>query len=136
MSVRRKIYESELCICTSVFNNGIINAIINDTQLYNPVRKDTSNVSTLVKCLEDINGWMITIKLKLNGKMAEVITFSYKSRTFPLDSKHFNCVGKEILIPSSNVVGNLGIYFDEHLSMFLWKTQAFHFHLKYREDTS
>ena len=87
-----------------------------DTQLYILIGNDNGNVYRLKKCITYINNWMTTNKLKLNGEKTEVIILSNKSRNFPMDLNHLNCSSEEISIPSTNVVRNLGVYFDSNLT--------------------
>ena len=104
-----------------------------DKQLYILIGNDNSNVYRLEKCIADIKNWMTTNKLKLNGEKTEIIILSNKSKNFPIDLNHLNCAGEEILIPSANVVRNLGFFFDSNLTMeshIKKVTQSCHFLLK------
>ena len=80
-----------------------------------------------------MKNWMTTNKLKLHGEKTKIIILSNKSKNFPIDLNHLNCAGEEISIPSTNVVRNLGVYFDSNLTMeshIKKVTQSCHFQLK------
>ena len=117
------MYTAPLCDVLSAQNIDF-HMYADDTQLYIPIGNYNSNVYRLEKCITDIKNWMTTNKLKLNSEKTEIIILSNKSKNFP---------GQEISIPSTNVVRNLGVYFDSNLTMeshIKKVTQSCHFQLK------
>ena len=104
-----------------------------DTQLYNlfraipsEVRKSVSNMSD---CLDIVRKWMSENKLKLNDEKTEVITFSSKYK--PCESVTLE-IG-DVSVPSAQVVRDLGVLFDQHLTMEKQVNQvckSAHFHLR------
>uniref|UniRef100_A0A3Q3IT75 Reverse transcriptase domain-containing protein n=1 Tax=Monopterus albus TaxID=43700 RepID=A0A3Q3IT75_MONAL len=97
-----------------------------DCQLYLPVNKMSSSVSTLLECLDDIKSWLAFNFLKLNEDKTEVIVFgdSVGSPSVDLGSlAHYN--QKNIL--------NLGIKMDPDLrfdSQIAAVTKSSFFHLR------
>ena len=89
-----------------------------DTQLYITFKTDSADDACLAKsrvehCVEEIDRWMISNKLKLNDDKTELIVFSSKYRPRPCLSNVQ--IGSEC-IEQSNTVRNLGVLFDQTLS--------------------
>ena len=89
-----------------------------DTQLYITFKTDSADDACLGKsrvehCVEEIDRWMISNKLKLNDDKTEFIVFSSKFRPRPCLSNVQ--IGSEC-IEHSNTVRNLGVLFDQTLS--------------------
>ena len=88
-----------------------------DTQLY--LSCPTSDISALVKfmgsCVDDVNKWMIENKLKMNEDKTEIILCN-TSRNVKSDNVDNVTIGSE-RIPYSSKAKNLGVFFDESLSM-------------------
>ena len=89
-----------------------------DTQLYITFKTDSADDACLAKsrvehCVEEIDRWMISNKLKLNDDKTELIVFSSKFRPRPCLSNVQ--IGSEC-IEHSNTVRNLGVLFDQTLS--------------------
>ena len=89
-----------------------------DTQLYITFKTDSADDACLAKsrvehCVEEIDRWMISNKLKLNDDKTELIVFSSKFRPRPGLSNVQ--IGSQC-IEHSNTVRNLGVSFDQTLS--------------------
>lgn len=89
-----------------------------DTQLYINFKTDSADDACLAKsrvehCVEEIDRWMISNKLKLNNDKTKLIVFSSKFRPRPYLSNVQ--IGSEC-IEHSNTVRNLGVLFDQTLS--------------------
>lgn len=88
-----------------------------DTQLYDavPVENVHILISKLVSCFYDIKKWMNSNKLKLNNEKTEIIACG---RPGIIDNLNINeiTLGNDV-ISLSNVVRNLGVYFDCNLSL-------------------
>lgn len=88
-----------------------------DTQLYTDFNSiDCNDISNkLESCLSEIVDWMQLNRLKLNRDKTELILFSQRGR--PDFSPNFNLeIGSHEVFPVS-VVKNLGVFFDNNLSM-------------------
>ena len=89
-----------------------------DTQLYITFKTDSASDACLAKsrvehCVEEIDRWMISNKLKLNDDKTELIVFSSKYRPRPFLSNGQN--GSEC-IEQCITVSNLSVLFDQTLS--------------------
>ena len=86
-----------------------------DTQLYSAISCDgiEQTTKTLVACLEKVKLWMAVNKLKFNEEKTELIVFRKTGKTKLINHLSLG----ESTIQSSDVVRNLGFYFDDTLSM-------------------
>ena len=86
-----------------------------DTQLYISLEQDNEQMSSkkLEKCLLDIKQWMLSNKLKLNDDKTELLFCNPRDFDCDINSLMF---GNESILSSSSA-RNLGVYFDEHLSL-------------------
>ena len=91
-----------------------------DIQIYTSfVPSDSTSIqfalTTLEKCIKEIQTWMTGNMLKLNNDKSEffVATSSYFKRTMPDVALH---IGDDVIIPSKDI-RNLGIMFDDVMSM-------------------
>lgn len=91
-----------------------------DTQIYvsfNPlnVSATRSVIENIECCISDINLWMTSNKLKLNGDKTDVMLFtsSHSLRKF----RNVSLVADEVLINSVSEVKTLGVYLDSSLNM-------------------
>ena len=89
-----------------------------DTQLYITFKTDSADDACLAKsrvehCVQEIDRWMISNKLKLNDDKTELFVFSSKFRPRPCLSNVQ--IGSEC-IEHSNTVRNLGVLCDQTLS--------------------
>ena len=89
-----------------------------DTQLYITFKTDSADDACLAKsrvehCVEEIDRWMISNKLKLNDDKTELIVFTSKFRPRPCLS---NVQIDSEDIEHSNTVRSLGVLFDQTLS--------------------
>ena len=87
-----------------------------DTQIYlsfNPL--DASQSKSLIEeCIQDVQLWMVTNKLKLNGDKTELLVLTVRQRPEPpLDSIK---IGPDI-IKASKSAKNIGVWLDSVLSM-------------------
>ena len=102
-----------------------------DIQIYFPLENGDS-IKVLERCLVAIKDWMAQNKLKLNEEKTEVLISTMKRVKSPdLDVLKFS--GRNVAIPTSNCIRNLGVYFDSNFSMenHVKKVcQACHFHLR------
>ncbi|CAC5417930.1 unnamed protein product [Mytilus coruscus] len=71
--------------------------------------------SKLELCLSDISSWMSTNMLKLNQDKTELIIFTPKHLKASVPNLQLK-VGNNV-ISSVSYVKNLGVYFDQHLTM-------------------
>ena len=90
-----------------------------DTQLYITFKTDSADdacfaTSRVEHCVEEIDKWMMSNKLKLNDDKTALIAFSSKLRPRPCLSSVQ--IGSEC-IEHSNTVRNLGVLFDQTLSL-------------------
>ena len=88
-----------------------------DTQLYNSATPD--NMSSLLSetnaCYAEIQNWMTVNKLKLNGDKTEALLIGTQARLSSLSVDSLQLC--ENLIPLSDSAKNLGVIFDNTLSM-------------------
>lgn len=88
-----------------------------DTQLYNSVAPE--NISALLSetndCYADIQNWMTANKLKLNGDKTEALLVGTQSKLSCLSVSSLQL--GENSIPLSDTAKNLGVVFDNTLSM-------------------
>lgn len=92
-----------------------------DTQIYFCVCPTTTNgvklaVSSLEKCVKDVNEWMSQNFLKLNADKTEVIILGFRAQLAKIDILTVNIAGVDIAI-KSDPVKNLGVMFDCGLTM-------------------
>ena len=89
--------------------------------LWYPVVKGYSSRSVSVflcdiqACIESLVGWMYSNKLKLNAEKTEVLPVASTSRLSSVSRDSADIGGKRIPFKSS--VRNLGVHFDQTLSM-------------------
>ena len=87
-----------------------------DSQIYFTGDSGTGNSEQRLQlCINEIRSWMVTNKLKLNDDKTEVINFS--SRFRPSSHVTPNLKIGECTVQSSSYVKNLGVYFEENLTM-------------------
>ena len=106
-----------------------------DTQIYINFKTDSADDACLAKsrvdlCVEEIDRWMISNKLKLNDDKTELIVFNSKFRPRPCLSNVQ--IGSEC-IEHSNTVRNLGVLFDQTLSFGEYVNKlckSSHYHLR------
>ena len=91
-----------------------------DIQIYTSfVPSDSTSIqfalTTLEKCIKEIQTWMTGNMLKLNNDKSEffVATSSYFKRTMPVVALH---IGDDVINPSKDI-RNLGIMFDDVMAM-------------------
>ena len=88
-----------------------------DTQTYiHCAVEDAQNVHLrLLPCLESIDRWMASNRLKLNGDKTEFIWIGSKRRFRQVQPNPLSVSGASVM--PSNVVRDLGVYVDGDLSM-------------------
>ena len=69
----------------------------------------------LEKCISDIQSWMVTNKLQLNGSKTELVVLA--SCYFSKHSRDFHLKIDNDLISPSDSAKNLGVLLDQHLNM-------------------
>ena len=90
-----------------------------DTQLYITFETSSLNEMELSKskleaCVQEIDTWMLLNKLKLNREKTELLLISSLHRTRP-PLLHLDVCDERVL--TSPKAGNIGVIFDEYLSM-------------------
>ena len=97
-----------------------IHMYADDTQLY--VLYDVTDMEQrqevsvrLEKCISDIQSWMVTNKLQLNGSKTELVVLA--SSYFSKQSRDFHLKIYNDLISPSDSAKNLGVLLDQHLNM-------------------
>jgi hypothetical protein len=111
------LYTYPLCQIIKSFSNIGYHFYADDTQIYCHLTPsgDPSDFSNLQNCLQDIQKWMNSVKLKLNPGKTEFIVFGSEAmlnkikHCFPVD-----ILGHQLL-PVKRVC-NLGVFFDASLS--------------------
>ena len=113
-----------------------IHLYADDTQLY--VKLSTRDIidtkSRLIQCIQEIQAWSASMRLKLNAAKTELIWFDRKlscDNDFP--SKTLNSEASSLNITPSKVVRNLGVLIDCQLTMVSHVseiTRACYFHLR------
>lgn len=98
-------------------HNMSVQLYADDSQMYLAFRslQATATVSQIERCLADISSWLHAFKLKLNSEKTVIIQLLSPRST----SDRFTGVirvGNSNIVPSS-IARNLGVLFDEHLSM-------------------
>ncbi len=82
-----------------------------DTQIYLPIKRNNSTeISSLLQCLEEVKSWLAQNFLFLNEDKTEVIVFS--------PNENSQCISPELESLSvfrSSRVRNLGVLVDQHL---------------------
>ncbi len=82
-----------------------------DTQIYLPIKRNNSTeISSLLQCLEEVKSWLAQNFLFLNEDKTEVIVFS--------PNENSQCISPELESLSvfrSSQVRNLGVLVDQHL---------------------
>ena len=110
------IYTTPLC---KVIKNHSLNfhMYADDTQLYMsfPPSNFKESISVVEGCVKDISDWMIVNKLKLNEDKTEVLLCNPKHLEV-VDFVNEISIGNDKVVFSKKVK-NLGVYFDESLSM-------------------
>ena len=106
------------CLGKVIKNHGIdFHMYADDTQLYIALSNDNdptiSCKEKLENCLIDIKKWMLTNKLKLNDDKTELLFCNPRGFHFDCNSLMF---GSEKIV-SSTSAKNLGVYFDQELSL-------------------
>ena len=88
-----------------------------DTQTYIHCSvKDAQNIHLrLIPCLDSIDRWMASNRLKLNGDKTEFIWIGSKRKLLQVQPNPLSVSGASVV--PSNVVRNLGVYVDGELSM-------------------
>lgn len=91
-----------------------------DTQIYLSFQsQDATSTQNAVQriehCLNDIYKWMNQNMLKLNSAKTELILFTSKRNSVPIDSFNVSFGGSSII--PSRCVKNLGVHLDKNLSM-------------------
>ena len=69
----------------------------------------------LEKCISDIQSWMVTNKLQLNGSKTELVVLA--SSYFSKRSRDFHLKIDNDLISPSDSAKNLSVLLDQHLNM-------------------
>ena len=89
-----------------------------DSQLYIVCKLDSiqSSMGSLEKCISDIEDWMLSNRLKLNGDKTELTIFNKPSVSRKCLQMPSLCVSDACIEPQS-CCRNLGSFFDKHLSM-------------------
>jgi hypothetical protein len=104
-----------------------------DTQLYLPIdeKSESSSIVKVENCISEIKEWMSFNKLKFNDEKTEVIIFGNRFQRPKIISDNLK-VGTSTIQPTK-CVRNLGVYFDEKLTMkdhIIKVCQACYFHLR------
>ena len=88
-----------------------------DTQLYIPISPKSAalSIKAVQDCTTDIKNWMTVNKLKLNGDKTDIIVLGTKHMVKNLDIDVVNLCGH--VIPTSPHSRNLGVIFDQHITM-------------------
>ena len=88
-----------------------------DSQMYvNGTIQDLPNMISITKqCFHEIKKWMTVNKLKLNEEKTDIILINNPRLNKDLESVNIDLYGH--MISSKEVVKNLGVYIDHHLSM-------------------
>ena len=109
------IYTLPLCAILR-HHNIDYHIYADDTQLYCCFDNDNSSevLAKMMSCISDIRSWMIRNKLKINDEKTEFLMLSSPRSTVKLDSS-LQIGG--VTIEASSFCRNLGVYFDDHLSM-------------------
>jgi hypothetical protein len=91
-----------------------------DIQLYCPYKPDNTQsrlaaINRIQQCITDTKQWMMTNCLMLNESKTEVVNLmsTHQLRVFG----HQSVVIDEVTIRPANTARNLGVWFDQHLSM-------------------
>ena len=92
--------------------------IHDDSQLYLAFEPTTDEKpSALVRmetCIREIDSWMVSNKLKLNGDKIELLIINARHRPCPrIDHTDVS----KLKIQPSETVSNIGITFDRHMSL-------------------
>jgi len=97
--------------------NTFYHFFADDTQLHNSAlpAETPSLARSIVGCVENVSVWMSSNKLKMNEDKTETIAIGTKSKLLQCKLKALTLQGADI--PFSKTVRNLGIIFDESLSM-------------------
>ena len=91
-----------------------------DTQIYlffkpGDILAESIAYARLQQCLYDIKVWMFKNKLKLNSDKTEYMVIGRRNLINKIENVSFKLDSS--VISKSNVVKNLGVYFDDSLSM-------------------
>ena len=106
-----------LPICSILRHHGIkYHIYADDTQIYCAFDKESENVclERIKLCISDIRSWMIQNKLKINDEKTEFLIMSSKRAKLNMDVDIE--IGNARIDPSP-VCRNLGVMFDNHMSM-------------------
>lgn len=83
-----------------------------DTQVWIGLERETSSISAIETCLEDIYQWMSSNKLKINPSKTNLIVHSRNPLAHCSITLRFNGLD----IPPTNSARNLGVLFDSQLT--------------------
>ena len=87
-----------------------------DTQLYINIGKDdTTAITQLTTCLDSIREWMAANMLKLNENKTEILYIQSRFKKPQVSATDINIGGSTVKFSKS--VRNLGVIFDEHMTM-------------------
>lgn len=97
-----------------------VHCFADDTQLHISFKPEnnedqSSAISAMENCIEEIRNWMTTDKLLLNEDKTEFILIGTKQQLGKLNIDHIQIGSAKV--PSSSCLRNLGSWFDEHLTM-------------------
>ena len=113
---------------------GPILYLLFDTQLYLSFKptyaEQPGSIAKIEACVSEIDSWMVCNKLKLNRGKTELLILSARHRPPPLID-HVDVSGEQI--EPSTSARNIGVIFDEHMSLEKHVTstcKACFFHLR------
>ena len=106
-----------------ILSHGLqVHGYADDTQVYlsisDPANPDTTRqeCTRLESCLTDIHLWMSANKLKLNTDKTEVLVVGTEHKLSSFNLTAISMAGCRVLV-SDKPISNLGISFDQNLSM-------------------
>ena len=92
-----------------------------DTQLYLSFKPDDTTcqndaINAMNRCVDDLRKWMITDKLMINDDKTEFLLIGTRQQLAKINTACSTTVSEYDIDPSL-CVRNLGVWFDNHLSM-------------------
>ena len=73
-------------------------------------------LSSMESCIQEIQNWMLTNKLKLNADKTEIVLIGTKKQLEKVTIGEIK-VGSSLVNPSTGAVKNIGAWFNAKLSM-------------------
>jgi len=95
----------------------LLHSYENDTQVYisAPVASSSSSIKVFVECVESVDDWMFSNRLRINADKTQLIWFGTRQQLDKLSTTDLSLQSSKVQF--STTVSNLGVLLDGQLSM-------------------